>query len=79
MTLHLRYFARLADEAGVCEETVETSAATLGDLWTETTGRHGFSLPQEAVRAAVGTDYAPWDQALTPGSTVAFLPPVGGG
>jgi len=73
------YFASLRDAAGMEQETCETHAQTLADLYTQTAARHEFTLPQSRVRVAVDGTFAHWDAPVREGSSVAFIPPVSGG
>ena len=79
MTVTVRYFALLGEEAGVSSEIVDTSARTMRELWIELKGRHRFSLGQDLVLAAQGEEFCGWETALVPGGEVAFMPPVSGG
>jgi molybdopterin synthase sulfur carrier subunit len=79
MTVTVRYYAKLKEEAGLAQETVETQAATVGDLWAERSRHHGFSLDASLVKAAQADEFCPWDEALVPSSLVVFMPPVAGG
>ena len=72
------YFASLRDAAGVASETVE-AAVDLRALYEQLRTRHGFALPQERLRVAVDGAFARWDDAVRPGSEIAFIPPVSGG
>lgn len=78
-TIHLRYFALLREQRGLEAETLSSAAATPDALYRELAGRHGFTLPPEAVRAAVNDAFAPMDAALRDGDRVVFIPPVAGG
>jgi sulfur-carrier protein len=78
-TVHLNYFAILREQAGRDTESVESAAATLAELYRDLARRHGFTLPVEDIRVAVGTGYAGWDQPVTDGMTITFIPPVAGG
>jgi len=73
------YFASLRDAAGVAGEPVDSGAANLRALYGELRERHGFALPAERLRVAVGGAFAAWDDAPSEGSEVAFIPPVSGG
>ena len=73
------YFASLRDAAHVANETVETQAVDLGALYAELQARHGFTLARERLRVAVNGAFARWEDALSAGSEVAFIPPVSGG
>ena len=72
------YFASLRDAAGVASETVEATS-DLRALYESLRARHGFALPQERLRVAVDGAFARWEDAVRPGSEVAFIPPVSGG
>jgi len=73
------YFASLRDAAGVASEDVESDAPDLRGLYAELQARHGFSGSPETLRVAAQGEFAKWDDALSDGSEVAFIPPVSGG
>jgi len=79
MKIEVRYFAVLADEAGRSIEQVESSAATLGELYEELRLRHGFRLPRTSVRVAVQDDFVDWSHPLREGLSLVLIPPVNGG
>lgn len=79
MTVNLRYFAALADQAGVPRETVETQATSLGDLYDEVRVRRALRLERAWVRVAVNDEFVSWDRAVRDGDRIAFMPPVSGG
>lgn len=79
MTVTVRYFARLKEEAGTLQESFETQASTIDELWHEAAARHGFTLEPSLIKAAQGDEFCPWDSPLVPGLLVAFMPPVAGG
>ncbi|OIQ92066.1 ThiS family protein [mine drainage metagenome] len=79
MTVHLRYFAALADQAGVASETVETHAISLAGLYDEVRARRGLRLERAWVRVAVQDEFADWNRAPRDGDRIAFMPPVSGG
>ncbi|MEY4082946.1 MAG: hypothetical protein RL483_315 [Pseudomonadota bacterium] len=80
--IELRLFALLREQTGVDRQSLQTAAATLGDLRQELVGRGG---PWQAladsgrIRGAVNQALAPESQALANGDEVAFFPPVTGG
>ena len=78
MTVTVRYYAKLKDEAGIAREIVETSAGTVGELWTEVSARHGFTLGRKLIKAAQADEFCPWETPLAAGEVV-FMPPVAGG
>lgn len=75
----LLYFASLRDAAGAASETIDTQAPDLAALYLDARARHGFVLPVERLRVAVGGAFARWSDAVVDGSEVAFIPPVSGG
>ncbi|NNM53721.1 MAG: MoaD/ThiS family protein [Spirochaetales bacterium] len=79
MTVTIRYFARLRDEAGRNSEVVETSCSTVGDLWNNRVSGLGLLMAQSLVKPACNDEFCSWDTLLTPGAVIAFLPPVAGG
>ena len=83
MTLTVRYFAWLRERVGEPSETVETGAATVGDLVDELRGRdEGHALAFADLRAVrVAVDQKLTDLAAPLGGVreVAFFPPMTGG
>ena len=79
MRYKLLYFASLADRAGRSEEDRESSARNPRELYTEAMREHGFAFSTDRIRVAVNGSLAGWDQALSEGDEIVFLPPVSGG
>lgn len=79
MQLKVQYYALMREQAGRSEETLETRAATPGDLYSELQARYGFTLPREQLKVAVNSEFAPWSRRLAAGDSVVFIPPVAGG
>lgn len=79
MTIQLHYFALLQDQRGLAQETVETQAESVADLYAELKDLHGFTLSQSALRVSVNEEFANWDTSLSDGDEVVFIPPVSGG
>ena len=79
MTVTVRYYASLREEAGLTEETLETQATTISALWDELTGRHPFTLEARLIKAAQGDEFCSWEAPLVAGARVVFMPPVAGG
>jgi molybdopterin converting factor subunit 1 len=77
--VRVQYFAILREQRGLAQENLVTAAATAGDLYDELRARHGFTLPQARLRAAVNDEFAPWTAPLRDGDALVFLPPVAGG
>lgn len=79
MKLQLRYFALLRDQRGLGAEEIETGAATPAELFSELSGRHGFTLELDQLKVAVNEQFVDWSHSLKSGDTVVFVPPVAGG
>ena len=79
MQLTIQYFALLREQAGRSEETLQTSATTPADLYTELASRYGFTLSREQLKVAVNSEFSEWSRRLSPGDAVVFIPPVAGG
>jgi molybdopterin converting factor subunit 1 len=79
MKLRVAYFAWLREHAGADAEDLETDAGTPGELWAELEARHEFHADRASLRVAVNDEFAAWDEALSEGDQVVFIPPVAGG
>ncbi|MEM9058643.1 MAG: MoaD/ThiS family protein [Pseudomonadota bacterium] len=79
LSVHIRYFASLREDAGCDAETVATDAATPVELFAEARERHAFTLTQTACKVAINDAFASWSTPLGDGDRVVFLPPVAGG
>jgi molybdopterin converting factor subunit 1 len=77
----VRLFAMLRDEAG--QERLELDlpeGATAEDAWQRVAARHPTLAPRRAtLTAAHNRRYAGWDEPLSDGDEIAFIPPVSGG
>jgi molybdenum cofactor guanylyltransferase len=79
MQLKIQYYALMREQAGRSDETLETTAATPADLYSELKARYGFSLAPEQLKVAVNSEFASWSHRLAAGDSVVFIPPVAGG
>lgn len=79
----VKFFASIRESVGHGQESLSSSASTLGALRDELIGRGGVyadSLARgKAVRMALNQTMADESAALTDGAEVAFFPPVTGG
>ena len=73
------YFARLREQRGCGEETLETDAATPRELYQWLREQHAFSHSPGTLKVAVNDRMAEWDTPLGDGDTILFVPPVAGG
>ena len=79
MNVEARYFAAFREQAGCDAEQLTTNAATVGDLYAEVAGRHGFADGMARCKVAVNDQLTEWTAPLSDGDTVLFFPPVAGG
>jgi molybdopterin-guanine dinucleotide biosynthesis protein A len=78
-TVSVLYFAKLREARGLDSERVETFACTPGGLYDELRFRHRLPLDIDSLRAARNGDFCAWDEPLSDGDEVVFIPPVAGG
>lgn len=77
--VRIEYFAVLREQAGMNEETIDTSARTAAQLYAQLAERHGFDLEQGRLKLAVNAQFRDWSTELRDGDEVVFIPPVAGG
>ncbi len=77
------YFAWVRERIGLPKETVETQAATVGDLVNELRAREeryaAAFADLSALRVAVDQELTDFDASLAGVREVAFFPPMTGG
>lgn len=79
LKVHVEYYAMLREEAGVSEESVETTSRNAADLYDELRQRHGFALDRSRLKLVVNEEFSEWSHEIHEGDTVVFIPPVAGG
>lgn len=83
MKITVRYFASLREAMGQSSESLDTQAATLGqlrDALLQRPGEGAAALARgRAVRMALNQVMSDESAALSEGCEVAFFPPVTGG
>jgi len=77
--VHIRYFAAFRDAAGTAEETVDSEADTLADLFAERVSVHEGLRPESAAKVALNDTLTAWERPFDDGDEVLFFPPVAGG
>jgi molybdopterin-guanine dinucleotide biosynthesis protein A len=77
--VNVLYFAKLRESRGLDEEKVETLACTPAGLYEELRFRHRLPLEIGSLRAARNGDFCEWDELISDGDEVVFIPPVAGG
>ena len=75
----VQYYAALREQRGISQETVETEATTLLELYADLQQAHGLRLAQNILKVAVNDAFANWDAPIRDGDRVVFIPPVAGG
>lgn len=78
-SLTITYYAILREQRGLSEESIESTAATPGELYEALHAEHGFSLDAHQLKVVINDAFQPWDTPLSPGDQVVFIPPVAGG
>lgn len=79
VSLTVRYFAELREQAGCGQERLTTDSQTAGELYVSLQAQHGFVLEQHQLRFAVDGEFADSETSLSGVREVAFLPPMAGG
>lgn len=81
VAVQVRLFARLRELAGFELESVEVPPqSTVADVYAAVRQAHpSFQVEQDSVRAALNQEFADWDEVVSDGDEVAFIPPVSGG
>lgn len=78
-TIHILYYALLREERGLSKETLETSVATVQELYEKLKKEYAFKLGTDILKVAVNNQFVDWQTKLNSGDTVVFIPPVAGG
>jgi MoaE-MoaD fusion protein len=80
MRIHARCFATLREVSAARTDLELSDSATVADAWAALVARHAGLRPhREYTQAARNGEAVGWDEPLTDGDEVAFLPPVSGG
>ena len=75
MSITVKFFARLREQVGKADTTVD-SASDVQSVWDQAT--EGQSMPDNTL-CAVNMEYVDASTKVNPGDEVAFFPPVTGG
>jgi molybdopterin converting factor subunit 1 len=77
----VRLFATLREEAGIDRVDLDLDGgATADDAWRDLVARYPKLASRRAsLTAAVNRRYARFDEPLSTGDELAFIPPVSGG
>ena len=78
-TLHLLYFASLAEQSGKDEEQLQFVGTSLSELYEQLSEQYAFDLTQDELAVAINHQMGDWHTPITHGDIIAFIPPVAGG
>ena len=81
LTVHVKLFARLREQAGTDAAKVEVAAgSTVGEVYAALRQAHpALEADLEGVRPALNQEFVGWDAVAADGDEVTFIPPVSGG
>lgn len=77
--IKMRYFAALREQASISEETVETSAETISELYRELQQKYAFKLQEHQLKVSVNNQFNSFHHKIAEGDNIVFIPPVAGG
>lgn len=77
--LEVVYFAALREQRGLDEESVDTTASTVAQLYGQLKHEHEFSFELQELRVAVNDVLTDFEAALSDRDRITFLPPIAGG
>jgi molybdenum cofactor guanylyltransferase len=79
MNIQVQYYAIMREQAGVSQETLNTSARNGSELYAELSQKYPFTLDVSQLRLAINGAFAEMDSPLPANAQVVFIPPVAGG
>jgi molybdopterin converting factor subunit 1 len=80
IAVRARFFARLRELAGAENEALQVPpGSTLADVYEALRAKHPALPVRASVRGALNQEFAGWDDRVSEGDEVAFIPPVSGG
>lgn len=77
--LRVEFCASLRDQAGTASASIESTAETCGELYSELQRSYGFVLPASLVKYGIGDEICGSEAALEGVEAVVLIPPVCGG
>ena len=73
------YFGILREQRGQPEESLQTTAKSISELFSELKAQHGLTHSLDQLRTARNEEFCPPATALANGDTIALMPPMAGG
>jgi len=77
--VNIQFYAILRERTGKNQDTIETQAKNLAELYQHLKGQYDLPLRQEQLRVAKNDAFCPWDATFNDNDTIIFIPPVAGG
>jgi len=79
MKLTIQYYAHLREQRGENEEELDIDTTSLKDLYAQLKEKYQFTLNENQLRVSVNNKFVPWEQNISEGDRIIFIPPVSGG
>lgn len=79
MQIKVIYFASLRDATQKTEETINTDAKTIDELFDSLNSSYSFTLKKSDLRVAINEEYKDFSSEINLNDTIVFIPPVAGG
>ena len=73
MRVTIKYFAMLKEETNLSEETIETSANNVYDLYLELQKKYSLTLSPDVVKVSKDEVFVDWQTPLRADSTVGSV------
>lgn len=78
--IRARLFARLREQAGTAEEELDLGQVSVAEVYRALRDRHpGLEPDTTLVRPALNQAFTSWENLVSEGDEVGFIPPVSGG
>ncbi len=78
MTVTVLYFASFQEAAGIDSELVEKPGSLI-TLYESLKQKYHFKFQATHIRVAVNGVFVNWQDSISDGDEIAFIPPVSGG
>ena len=79
VSISVRYFALLREQAGLETEKLSVACETYGELYSYLKDKYAFTIPLEMIQVAVNDEFSQLEKPLSENAQVVFIPPVAGG
>lgn len=79
MKIVVRWFAAYREATGTANESVETDAPTVADLFNQMMVGHPRLASYSGALVAINDEMSNWNSTIRDGDEVLFFPPVAGG